>query len=512
MLCMTTLAALRVPVTTANSTKSPKGGDRAGTASVRDRRVRSPDRDRSGTPTSGSHHGLSVGPSVGGSRGGMLAAHSSAVGGSAGAAGLRRGLQSRGSHVGGPGATTGVGASMATPATLSAATHLGLNLSSLRADGRASAVSPPRSGSSSGGVRRDSGLAQIGLASQAGGMMNVVAPSRARGGMGSTLGSRGGGSIMGGGGGGGAASVASSVASSIVSGVSGTSSFIRGSVGVVGGAAGGGGARWSGVDTVPSGMSTVTGLITGARDGSLKVWNLATGECVRTMRGHGRAVLAVRLPPGPHSVPDGSFFTFMGAISELGGANGGGGASSVTGMSPRRGSVATILTATSQATGGGDGGHKWGVDGSRLAGTTGGGGGGGGGVMATMGDVTTPRSVFSTSSVSPRSAPHHVGHVMSCSADGTLRLWNYETGRALRMFEGHRGAVTCMDWGMYNIAVSGGVDGTLRVWNVNTGLCLHVVPHDPPAALTRLVWKGEWVLGGYKDGSISFWRWVDACG
>ena len=277
------------------------------------------------------------------------------------------------------------------------------------------------------------------------------------------------------------------------------------------------------------GGGATAGLLSGARDGSIKLWDLRTGKCVRTLRGHGRAVMALRLPPNPSTVPRGSFFTFMGTMGGVGGGGGGGSRSN----SPRRMSTATIQTHLSHATGAGIGsGRQFGgmSDAGGGGGSAKAGGGGGGGGMSVMpgsfkfgvdgsvvsgSDGFTPRSGVSGSSQSPRAAPHHVGHVMSCSADGTLRLWNYRTGRALRMFEGHRGAVTCMEWGMYNIAVSGGVDGSLRVWNVNTGVCVHVVQHpdaehgvSPSSAVARIAWKGEWLLGAFKDGALRVWRWV----
>jgi WD40 repeat protein len=58
----------------------------------------------------------------------------------------------------------------------------------------------------------------------------------------------------------------------------------------------------------------------------------------------------------------------------------------------------------------------------------------------------------------------------SASLDGTLRLWNVQTGQFIRSLKGHKGYV-------YSVAFSpdGGVlasasgDGTLRLWNVQTG-------------------------------------------
>lgn len=62
------------------------------------------------------------------------------------------------------------------------------------------------------------------------------------------------------------------------------------------------------------------------------------------------------------------------------------------------------------------------------------------------------------------------GHLISCSADKTVRLHNSADGKEVRKFEGHS------DW-VYAVAahpgskrlVSGSFDGEIRVWNLDTG-------------------------------------------
>jgi WD40 repeat protein len=58
----------------------------------------------------------------------------------------------------------------------------------------------------------------------------------------------------------------------------------------------------------------------------------------------------------------------------------------------------------------------------------------------------------------------------SASQDGTIRLWDTSTGKELRRFEGHRGAVFCVAVsGDGKTLASGGEDRTLRLWDVATG-------------------------------------------
>jgi WD40 repeat protein/serine/threonine protein kinase len=64
-------------------------------------------------------------------------------------------------------------------------------------------------------------------------------------------------------------------------------------------------------------------------------------------------------------------------------------------------------------------------------------------------------------------------YVLSGGRDGTLRLWELNTGRWLRNLEGHEGEVTsvCCDaagrW-----VLSAGADQTLRLWDLSAGRCL----------------------------------------
>ena len=79
-------------------------------------------------------------------------------------------------------------------------------------------------------------------------------------------------------------------------------------------------------------------------------------------------------------------------------------------------------------------------------------------------------------------------HALSCGGESSVRLWDLETGRCLRVFEGHMGIVYSMAWSTdQRRALSSAVDETVRLWDVETGRCLRV-------------------LGGLTSGAIS-WSW-----
>ncbi len=59
---------------------------------------------------------------------------------------------------------------------------------------------------------------------------------------------------------------------------------------------------------------------------------------------------------------------------------------------------------------------------------------------------------------------------LSCSADGTIRLWEIDTGKPLRTLRGHRGAVQSVVFSRDGRrALSSGNDATVRYWDIDTG-------------------------------------------
>lgn len=90
------------------------------------------------------------------------------------------------------------------------------------------------------------------------------------------------------------------------------------------------------------------------------------------------------------------------------------------------------------------------------------------------------------------------------AADNSVRLWSLETGRCLRVFEGHTGCVNTVAWSPTGrLFLSGGIDHTVRLWDVETGRCLHVFRGH-----THLVRSVAWNADGDHALSCSYDRTV----
>jgi WD40 repeat protein len=97
--------------------------------------------------------------------------------------------------------------------------------------------------------------------------------------------------------------------------------------------------------------------------------------------------------------------------------------------------------------------------------------------------------------------------VLTSSSDHTLRLWDADTGKELRVFKGHTnivcGAVLSPDG---KRVLSGGVDGTVRLWDADTGKELRQMNgHTAPVWSVAFGPEGQAVSGGCGDGTMRLW-------
>jgi small GTP-binding protein len=97
--------------------------------------------------------------------------------------------------------------------------------------------------------------------------------------------------------------------------------------------------------------------------------------------------------------------------------------------------------------------------------------------------------------------------VLTCGEDNTVRLWNVETGRCLRVLRGHIDVVWTAAWSTdQRCAISGSFDRTMRLWDTETGRCLHVF-EGHKNGIWSVAWSADKVhaLCGDASGTLLLW-------
>ncbi|MFL5352994.1 AAA family ATPase [Archangium sp.] len=96
---------------------------------------------------------------------------------------------------------------------------------------------------------------------------------------------------------------------------------------------------------------------------------------------------------------------------------------------------------------------------------------------------------------------------VSASSDGTLRVWDLETNQPLTTLRGHAEEVTgcaMTEDGRHVISIS--YDGTLKVWQAETGECLHTLAsHLGGSWCCAMTGDGRRAVSGSSEGTLTVW-------
>jgi len=99
-------------------------------------------------------------------------------------------------------------------------------------------------------------------------------------------------------------------------------------------------------------------------------------------------------------------------------------------------------------------------------------------------------------------------HVASASWDGTVRLWDLASGRALHVLRGHRDKVYAVAHSPDGKTVaSGGSDGTVRLWSASTGKLMRVMSgHGGVVQSVGFNASGRLLVSGGQDATVRSWE------
>ncbi|WP_327351896.1 NB-ARC domain-containing protein [Streptomyces sp. NBC_01304] len=267
-------------------------------------------------------------------------------------------------------------------------------------------------------------------------------------------------------------------------------------------------------------------LVTGSRDGRIRVWEVDTGRLVRTITAHTKPILAAAVIPGGYAVAaasaDGTislcnltsgrrirtFTGHRGAVTSLGVSGDGTrlvsagwdktlrfwdvetGAMLAT-WDGRLDAITAVAVNTdgSVAVGALDNGHLmiWHTDTDREPET-----------------VVNPGGAIGAVAISED------GRSLVCGgADGTIRVWDVRTGELLQELHGHDAKLCSLTLAPFGILVSGGLDMTVRTWQIATGEALRTLRGHSGAVLSVAVSPdGRSIASGGDDDAALLW-WLE---
>jgi WD40 repeat protein len=199
-------------------------------------------------------------------------------------------------------------------------------------------------------------------------------------------------------------------------------------------------------------------LASGSYDKTVRVWDVVSGACLLTLAGHTRYVAALAaLPP---EEPHGHDTLASGSMD-----------STVRVWDPESGKCLHTLT-----------GHTYGVQ-----------------VLAVL----------------PPEGPFGRSRLASGSHDKTVCVWDLVSGKCFRTLTGHQAAVrvlAVLPEGLLGRLASGSDDSTVRVWDVMTGKCLRTLEGHTDCVTTLAVLPGGKLASGSRDKTVRVWDVVSgAC-
>ncbi|KAI7830223.1 WD40-repeat-containing domain protein [Gamsiella multidivaricata] len=225
-------------------------------------------------------------------------------------------------------------------------------------------------------------------------------------------------------------------------------------------------------------------IISGSRDNTIKIWDLASGLCLRTYSGHSASVLCLQYDES--RIVSGSSDTSIivwdldigKVLRRLTGH-----ADSVLSL---RFEKDIVVSCSKDRTV-----KIWKISTGEM-------------IRTLIGHRAAVNAVqFSPESAAPSPFAGSPRVVVSASGDKTIKIWSFETGECLRTLEGHARGIACIQF-EDNIIVSGSSDRSIKIWDITRGECVKtLVGHD--GLVRTLQFTGGRIISGGYDETLKIW-------
>jgi WD40 repeat protein len=205
-------------------------------------------------------------------------------------------------------------------------------------------------------------------------------------------------------------------------------------------------------------------LASGSADRTVKLWNVETGQCLRTLQGHKGWVWSIAFHPVSNQLASGSYDQTIRVWDTYTGEC----------LKTLSGHLASVVCVT------------FSPDGKTIA--------------SSSFDTTIRRWDVETGECIQilQGHEHNVWSIVfnpagtllaSCSYDKTIKLWDVQKGHCLGTLTGHTSPVTCIRFSPDGKQlISGSYDRTIRLWDVQSGQLLQIFEgHTKP--ISSLGWK-----------------------
>jgi serine/threonine protein kinase len=190
-------------------------------------------------------------------------------------------------------------------------------------------------------------------------------------------------------------------------------------------------------------------IASGSRDGTVRLWNMETGDLIKTISVQGNFINTVAFSPNGSIIASG-----IGWVGKFGGTGG-----EVRLWDNKTGNLLRTLV-----------GHE--------------------GVVLSVAFSPNGQTLAST------------------GMDDTLRLWNPQTGELLQTLKGHQGDVTSVAFsGDGNLIATASTDSSVRVWNAKTGKMLKMLQRRYLTPLTSVAFSpsNRILASGCLDKTTRIW-------